>query len=66
LRRFIYHQYVSKTHSDKNIETFEKFKHSKELADLLENKDILERILRVPLIKKQALTKYEGLTTMGL
>jgi hypothetical protein len=66
LRRFIYHQYVSKTHSDKDIETFEKFEHSKQLADLLENEDILDKLLRVPLIRKQGLTKYEGLTTMGL
>jgi hypothetical protein len=68
LKQFIYNQYVSKFGADENLDTFAKFEKSTELKQLLdlENRDTLDLLLKVPLIKKQSLSKYKSLTTDGL
>lgn len=67
LKQFIYNQYISKYGSDE-LDTFDKFEKSGELKQLLdiENKDTFDLLLKVPLIKKQSLSKYKSLTTKGI
>lgn len=67
LKQFVYNQYISKFGS-LELDTFAKFEKSTELQQLLDhdNKETLDLLLRVPLIKKQSLSKYKGLTTDGL
>lgn len=65
LKRFLYNQYISKHESNISLDTFEKFDKSDELKKLLDpsNKELLDDLLKVPLIKKQSLSKYKALTT---
>lgn len=65
LKRYIYFLYLYSKNSNKELDTFEKFEKSQELSDLLESGSI-SKILTVPLIRKQSLSRLKTLTTEGL
>jgi hypothetical protein len=65
LKKYIYFLYYYGKEPNTELDTLEKFEKSEELADMLADGSI-EKILRVPLIKKQSLSRWKTITTDGL
>ena len=64
LKKFIYFLYLAHPQANHNLDTYEKFEKSEDLQTMLSTGEI-ERILRVPLMRKKATSVWKKLSTDG-
>ena len=64
LKKYIHLFYMHRNDANKDLDTFEKFEKSQELEVLLATGDI-DKVLKVPIVKKQSLSALKSLTTDG-
>lgn len=64
LKKYIHLFYLNSRFANKDLNDFDQFEKSEELQTLLATGDI-DKILKMPIIKKQSLTDFKSLTTDG-
>ena len=64
LKQIIYCQYINGKYGNLDLDTLDKFEKSSEFSKMMADGSI-EKLLKVPLIKKQSLSRMKSLTTDG-
>lgn len=65
LKRYVYFLYLYSKNSNTDLDTFEKFEKSEELKTMLSDETI-NKVLTVPLVRKQSLGRLKTITSEGL